>query len=232
MCKVLAPWLARSQNRVFQTHSAPCFAGIPLNFSKHQARKFALSINSHLSPLWSQQITVDYPGSPELFVKVPMPKDPAPVSAADEGTDTNASTPQNTGISLWQAGSSKSFIVDKKESADVAQQNHQSVVLRASMQVHSPGCLHIVLHSIGCEAPYLLQNRTSEDFVFRQEGSAEKWHILCAYSAIGFAWPHADGAVPQGCSQNFQPLECNTQALCTYALLQVQRTRSRVVMDR
>lgn len=180
-------------------------AGIPLNFSKHQTRKFALSINSQHSTAWSQPITVDYPGSPELFIKLPMPEDPTPVSVVQPA---EGSKPTSTGVSLRQAGSSKSFIVDKKEhsdaSVDVAQQQENtSVVLRASMQVHSPGCLHIVLHSIGCESPYLLQNRTSETFVFRQHNTADKWHILSAYSAVGFAWPYTDGATSPRSSKRF-----------------------------
>lgn len=136
-----------------------------------------------------------------------MPEEAAAACPADAkaNEDTDTSMARNTGITLQQAGSCKSFIVDKQERSDVAQQQQQAVVLRASMQVHSPGCLHIVLHSLGCEAPYLLQNRTSQDFVFRQEGSPDKWTILSAYSAIGFAWPHTDGAAPQNLAQISPP---------------------------
>jgi hypothetical protein len=169
-------------------------AGIPLNFSKHQERKFALSINSKSATAWSQTITVDYPGLPEFFVKLPLPEN-LPVATPPSASAASAT---REGVSLQQAGRSKSFIVDKRlkgdAAVDAAEWQGNSVVLRASMQVHSPGCLHIVLHSIGCDPPFLLQNRTSEDFVFRQEGTADRWHVISAYSAVGFAWPFTDGA--------------------------------------
>lgn len=172
---------------------------MPLNFRKNQARSFSLSVNSQHSAAWSQPITVTYPGLPELFVKLPVPENPAnPDPDSIEGTSGGAPRPStSSGVSLQQAGSCKSFIVDRKEHGDsrddVGRHDEKSVVLRASMQVSSPGCLHIVLHSIGCEAPYLLQNRTGEEFVYRQLGTADKWRILSGYSAVGFAWPFIDG---------------------------------------
>jgi hypothetical protein len=179
---------------VFRYQDCVGYAGIPLNFRKHQPRQFALSINSPDTTVWSQPITVDYPGLPELFIKLAVPEEPPAVSGPPSSAGTSMAC---KGVSLQHAGTSKSFIVDKRHQGDsivdAVERDGKYAVLRASMQVHSPGCLHIVLHSIGCDAPYLLQNRTSEDFVFRQEGTADKWHILSAYSAVGFAWPFTDG---------------------------------------
>jgi hypothetical protein len=65
-----------------------------------------------------------------------------------------------------------------------------------SVQVHSPGCLHVVLHNVGCEPPFLLQNRTNQKLVYRQEGTQDTWRLLEPYSALGFSWPFQTSALP------------------------------------
>jgi hypothetical protein len=66
------------------------------------------------------------------------------------------------------------------------------------VQVHTPGCIHIVLHNAGCQPPFLLQNRTRHELVFRQDGTQDAWRLLEPYSALGFSWPFLTSALPHG----------------------------------
>ena len=42
------------------------------------------------------------------------------------------------------------------------------VILRFSLAICNPGCLHLVLESVSPKAPYLLENRTPHPFQYRQ----------------------------------------------------------------
>lgn len=63
------------------------------------------------------------------------------------------------------------------------------VVLRYSMELRNPGCMHFVLESVSPEPPFLLDNRSSEALQYRQahfEGLP--YTPLPAFSAAGFLW--------------------------------------------
>ena len=47
------------------------------------------------------------------------------------------------------------------------------VILRFSLAICNPGCLHLVLESVSPKAPYLLENRTAHPFQYRQAGLGE-----------------------------------------------------------
>lgn len=140
-------------------------------------------------------MTVNYPGTPELFVPMPMPAETTTVAAladvADMPEAKSAGSEQHP--SLTPAHPRKALL---RRSAIVRQEQQEQVaaVMRVSMQVHSPGCLHIILHTIGCEAPYLLQNRTGVAFVYRQHNTPDHWRLLPAYTSVGYAWAFVDGA--------------------------------------
>lgn len=82
------------------------------------------------------------------------------------------------------------------DTADKEGVAERSVIVRMSMQVHSPGCLHIVIHSAGCQPPFLLQNKTSLGLLYRQAGSSAAWKRLQPMSAVGYTWPNPSGACP------------------------------------
>lgn len=44
------------------------------------------------------------------------------------------------------------------------------VILRFSLALAAPGCLHLLLESVSPKAPYLLENRTPHPFQYRQAG--------------------------------------------------------------
>ena len=44
------------------------------------------------------------------------------------------------------------------------------VILRFSLGICSPGCLHLVLESVSPRAPYLLEHRTAHPFQYKQAG--------------------------------------------------------------
>ena len=143
---------------------------------------------------WSPSITVIYPGTPELFVPIPMPAERT-TTAFSDGKDVphTADAAIEKQSSLVTAGHSKALL---RRSTVIRHEHEQelAVVLRVSMQVHSPGCLHVILHTVGCQAPYLLQNRTDVAFVYRQHNTPDKWRLLPAYSSVGYVWGYVDGA--------------------------------------
>lgn len=47
------------------------------------------------------------------------------------------------------------------------------VILRFSLSICNPGCLHLVLESVSPKPPYLLENRTGHPFQYRQAGIGE-----------------------------------------------------------
>ena len=49
----------------------------------------------------------------------------------------------------------------------------EMVVLRFSLGICNPGCLHLVFESISSKAPYILENRTAHPFQYRQAGVGE-----------------------------------------------------------
>ena len=57
----------------------------------------------------------------------------------------------------WQLG-------EKPEAMDEV----EVVILRFSLAICNPGCLHLVLESVSPKAPYLLENRTPHPFQYRQ----------------------------------------------------------------
>lgn len=171
-------------------------AGVPLNFGRKQSRTFALSmLGEGDDTAWSPPMTVFYPGTPELFVPMPMPHQTSTTAApsVQGAAPQDNSSAMSRQSSLASPGPSKTLL---RRSAVVKEGYDEQVaaVLRVSMQVHSPGCLHVILHTIGCQAPYLLQNRTAEAFVYRQHSTPDKWCLLPAYTSVGYAWAHADGA--------------------------------------
>eukprot|EP00892_Ulva_mutabilis_P007576 jgi/Ulvmu1/5190/UM021_0207.1 len=169
--------------------------GVPLHFGRKQSRTFAISMLEDGDASWSPPVTVHYPGTPELFVPVPLPAESSTITdSGDLGDAPQASTaPMERQPSLAAARPSKALL---RRSAIVHQERQEQLaaVMRVSMQVHSPGCLHIILHTIGCQAPYLLQNRTAAAFVYRQHNTLDRWRLLPAYSSVGYAWAHVDGA--------------------------------------
>ena len=48
------------------------------------------------------------------------------------------------------------------------------VILRFSLGICNPGCLHLVLESVSPKPPYLLENRTGHPFQYRQAGIGEQ----------------------------------------------------------
>ena len=44
----------------------------------------------------------------------------------------------------------------------------EMVVLRFSLELRSPGCMHFVLESVSPKPPYLIENRTAHPFRYRQ----------------------------------------------------------------
>lgn len=171
-------------------------AGVPLNFGRKQSRTFAMSmLDDGNDAAWSPPMTLFYPGTPELFVPMPMPYRTSAALAplAQGGAPQANSSTMSRQSNLSSAGPSKALL---RRSAVVKDGHEEQVaaVLRVSMQVHSPGCLHVILHTIGCQAPYLLQNRTAEAFVYRQHNTPDKWCLLPAYTSVGYAWVHIDGA--------------------------------------
>ena len=51
----------------------------------------------------------------------------------------------------------------------------------------------MVVHSVGGQAPYLLQNRTTDAVLVRQSDSNDTWKVLERHTAMPFAWPDAAG---------------------------------------
>ncbi len=181
---------------------------MPVNFYNKQDRMFALALPANASDTsnctWSPPVTVVYPGTPELHLNIPVTDEwvsnnlvapgatrQAPPAAAPAGADASS-----TG-SIQLSRCSKSLLTSKQQvagSGDGLELQAKTVaVLRMSMQVHSPGCIHVVLHNAGCQPPFLLQNRTRHALVFRQESTQDTWRLLEPHSAVGFSWPYAKG---------------------------------------
>ena len=63
------------------------------------------------------------------------------------------------------------------------------VVLRYSMELRSPGCMHFVLEAVSADPPFLLDNRSDQALQFRQAGfDSLPFTPLPAFSAAGFLW--------------------------------------------
>jgi hypothetical protein len=168
-------------------------AGSPLNFLSNQSRMFAIALPANSKEAstctWSTPIVVSYPGIPDLYINAPVTSEWIQQNLHTKTRLTASSEPCSTercGVSC------KALVRCQQEVAtgDGVQLREQVVaVVRMSMQVHSPGCLHIVLHNAGGQPPFLLQNRTEEAFVVRQNKTQDQWRRLGPYSAIGFSWP-------------------------------------------
>ena len=170
-----------------------CCTGVPLNFGRKQSRTFAISMLGDNDAPWSPPMTVVYPGTPELFVPIPMPAERTTIASnVLTGIPHAPDAACERRGSLSAAGSSKTLL---RRSAVVRHEHREELaaVLRVSMQVYSPGCLHVILHTVGCQAPYLLQNRTAVAFVYRQHNTPDQWRLLPAYSSVGYAWAYVEG---------------------------------------
>jgi hypothetical protein len=67
------------------------------------------------------------------------------------------------------------------------------VILRYSLELRSPGCMHFVLESVAADPPFLLENRSPQPLCYRQGRVAGLPFVdLPPYSATGFAWPVPD----------------------------------------
>ena len=177
-------------------------AGTPLNFRNKQSRMFALALPADgadtSNSTWSPPITVNYPGIPELYLNIPVTGEwvsrnlLAPRTSVqrsgDGGSKSNLSRCSKSLLTSQQQVASKGDSVELRE--------RTVAVLKMSMQVHSPGCVHVVLHSAGCQPPFLLQNRTHRDLKFRQHGTQDSWRLLPAFTALGFSWPYLTRALP------------------------------------
>lgn len=66
------------------------------------------------------------------------------------------------------------------------------VILRFSLGICSPGCLHLVLESVSPKAPYLLENRTAHPFQYKQAGIGK---LVCLPWLLGpeYAQHHSIG---------------------------------------
>jgi hypothetical protein len=211
--------------------NAPCSAqaflaaGSPLNFQSSSSRMFAIALPSEAKDAsvctWSTPIVVSYPGIPELFINAPVTGDwirrnmhsgtarstasidvcnPEPQSAPHLSAPLEFKEVQRCRVTC------KALMRSQHEVAaeDGVRLKEQVVaVVRMSMQVHSPGSLHIVLHNAGGQPPYLLQNRTAQDFVVRQHKTQDQWRVLRAYSATGFSWPFLSSADASTISPSF-----------------------------
>lgn len=63
------------------------------------------------------------------------------------------------------------------------------VVLRYSMEIRSPGCMHFVLESVSADPPFLLDNRSDQALQYRQANiQGLPYFQLPAFSAAGFLW--------------------------------------------
>lgn len=63
------------------------------------------------------------------------------------------------------------------------------VVLRYSMELRSPGCIHFVLESVSADPPFLLENRSDHLLEYRQANvEGLPFTKLPPYSAAGFLW--------------------------------------------
>lgn len=173
-------------------------AGVPLNFGRKQSRTFAISMLSdgdHAA--WSPPLTVNYPGTPELYIPMPMPVQSSTSAGLPEAgalPELQASSSENSRQPSFTSAGPNKALLRRSAVLNHGHEDEVAAVLRVSMQVHSPGCLHVILHTVGCQAPYLLQNRTNEAFVYRQHNTAEQWRLLPPTSSIGYAWAHPAGA--------------------------------------
>ena len=70
--------------------------------------------------------------------------------------------PVLTSCSLWYRQSGGG------EQGPEAMDEVEVVILRFSLAICNPGCLHLVLESVSPKAPYLLENRTPHPFQYRQ----------------------------------------------------------------
>ncbi len=67
--------------------------------------------------------------------------------------------------------------------------NVDVVVLRYSMEIRSPGCMHFVLESVSADPPFLLDNRSDQALQYRQANIQDlPYFQLPAFSAAGFLW--------------------------------------------
>ena len=60
------------------------------------------------------------------------------------------------------------------------------VVLRFSLELRSPGCMHFVLESVSPKPPYLIENRTAHPFRYRQ--SLRQGRKLAGHSFHSCSW--------------------------------------------
>ena len=205
----------------------PWHAGTPLNFHHRQPRIFSLALpadgHDTTGCIWSPPVDVIYPGIPELHLNIPVTDEWvtrnlfAPGAAAQPTSAPESQPSSPTSVSRLSAATSasqgpaaaltrcsKALLRSRHEMAgpqrgDDAQLHERTVaVLRMSMQVHAPGCIHVVLHTAGCQPPFLLQNRTHQSLLFRQAGTQDTWRLLPPQSALGFSWPYITGALHTG----------------------------------
>lgn len=61
------------------------------------------------------------------------------------------------------------------------------VVLRYSVELQNPGCMHVIFESVSAVSPYLMENRTTSNLQYRQAGyPGIPYRDLASYSAEGY----------------------------------------------
>ena len=94
-------------------------------------------------------------------------------------------------------------ICRNSETSKATDEDIDLVVLRYSMELRSPGCMHFVLESVSADPPFLLDNRSEQALQYRQANiDSLPYAKLPAFSAAGFLWQvparPQEGSQPSG----------------------------------
>ncbi|KAL0043259.1 hypothetical protein WJX82_006661 [Trebouxia sp. C0006] len=166
---------------------------------------------------WSHPIEASFPGGVGRHVAIPVqPPQPSETARPGEASSAEEADQQSSerSVATLLTGTGPSWELHGPRVArrlrhrtrqsgnggggPEAMEEVEVVILRFSLAVCNPGCLHLVLESVSPKAPYLLENRTAHPFQYRQAGVGDlPFQPLPAYSAAGCAWQVTEKSYPR-----------------------------------
>lgn len=88
------------------------------------------------------------------------------------------------------------LLVEMQKDMEAGMQGYLAVVLQLKVEERGPGCLHLILESLGGEPEHLIQNCLPAPLCYRQDTSTASWQQLPPLSAAALVLQQPPGAVP------------------------------------
>eukprot|EP00879_Flechtneria_rotunda_P005415 GHRR01005707.1.p1 GENE.GHRR01005707.1~~GHRR01005707.1.p1 ORF type:complete len:1494 (+),score=564.87 GHRR01005707.1:1093-5574(+) len=174
--------------------------------------------------MWSEPFRIGYPATGMVQVLVPLyrlgtPGDPKPVNEASIAAaqaafhtllhhdrpqaaggkavagSTAGSTAAGQQGSQQQADGISPLLIHMAKRTEAGLSEYLAVTVNVSIEMPVPGCLHVVLQSLGGEPQHCLMNGTAVPISYRQAVSKAAWQLLPPYSGAALVLVQPSGCV-------------------------------------